>query len=55
MLSLLASSEAIASIALHNRETYSEIKAIVDSYLSKCGRRYVSMDSLFGFMGRMAV
>jgi len=40
---------------MHNRETFSEIKARIDSYLNKNGRRYVSMASLFVFMSRMAL
>jgi hypothetical protein len=51
----LLSSEEINALVMHNRETFSEIKAMIDSYLNKNGRRYVSMDSLFGFMSRMAL
>jgi len=39
----------IVVLAENNKESFEGIKAVVDSYLRKCGRQWVEMDSLFGF------
>ncbi|KAI9700773.1 MAG: DNA-directed DNA polymerase alpha catalytic subunit pol1 [Candelina mexicana] len=41
--------ERICALAEHNRERFGTLKGVVDSYLDKCGRQWVAMDSLFGF------
>jgi DNA polymerase alpha subunit A len=47
--------EQINALALYNREIFMEVKSVADAYLNKNGRRYVNMESLFGFMARMTV
>lgn len=46
--------ERIFALAEHNRERFQTLKAVVDSYLDKCGRQWVAMDSLFGFALKVA-
>ena len=44
--------ERIIVLAEANRLAFDNIKGIVDAYLTKCGRQWVEMDSLFGFAFR---
>ncbi|OLL26607.1 DNA polymerase alpha catalytic subunit [Neolecta irregularis DAH-3] len=41
---------AVGLLAEHNRVGFEKIGNIVKGYLAKCGRRYVDLASLFGFM-----
>ena len=41
--------DRIVVLAETNKEAFEGIKAVVDSYLRKCGRQWVEMDALFGF------
>ena len=41
--------ERIVVLAEANRSAFESIKSVVDSYLRKCGRQWVEMDSLFSF------
>ncbi|EKV09593.1 DNA polymerase [Penicillium digitatum] len=42
--------DSVAALAEFNRTRFGTIKGVVDSYLKKCGRQWVEMDSLFRFM-----
>lgn len=41
---------AIEALAEQNRDRFAPSRAVVDSYLANCGRRFVDMNSLFSFM-----
>ena len=41
--------DAVYALAAYNNERFDVYKKIVDKYLDKCGRRWVSMDTLFSF------
>ncbi|POS86406.1 hypothetical protein EPUL_000881 [Erysiphe pulchra] len=43
--------ELVSALAEHNRIRFSKLKEVVESYLDKCGRQWVAMDSLFGKIG----
>jgi DNA polymerase alpha subunit A len=43
--------EKILALAEHNRARFGTVKAVVDRYLDKCGRRWVAMDTLFAKLG----
>jgi DNA polymerase alpha subunit A len=40
----------VKTLAEYNRARFGTVKAVVDGYLTKCGRQWVEMDTLFGFM-----
>lgn len=42
--------DSIAALVEFNRTRFGTVKDVVDSYLKKCGRQWVEMDSLFRFM-----
>ncbi|KAJ5232930.1 hypothetical protein N7468_005886 [Penicillium chermesinum] len=42
--------DSLAALAEFNRVRFGTVKSVVDSYLKKCGRQWVEMDSLFRFM-----
>lgn len=42
--------EKILALAEHNRARFETCKGVVDRYLDKCGRSWVAMDGLFGFL-----
>jgi DNA polymerase alpha subunit A len=42
--------ETVRTLAEFNRTRFETIKGVVDSYLKKCGRQWVEMDTLFRFM-----
>lgn len=42
--------DSLAALAEFNRIRFGTIKTVVDGYLKKCGRQWVEMDTLFGFM-----
>lgn len=42
--------DSLAALAEFNRTRFGTIKSVVDSYLKKCGRQWVEMDTLFQFM-----
>lgn len=44
--------DQVLSLAEHNRARFATLKAVLDRYLDKCGRQWVAMDSLFGFLLR---
>lgn len=46
--------ERVRALAEHNRVRFGTLKAVVDKYLDKCGRQWVTMDSLFGKLGYVA-
>ncbi len=41
--------ERVLALAEHNRVRFGTVKAVVERYLDKCGRRWVAMDTLFAF------
>jgi DNA polymerase alpha subunit A len=41
--------ENVMALVEWNRRRFETVKSIVDSYLKKCGRQWVDMDSLFNF------
>lgn len=43
--------ELVSALAQHNRIRFGKLKEVVESYLDKCGRQWVAMDSLFGKIG----
>ncbi|ERS97777.1 hypothetical protein HMPREF1624_05948 [Sporothrix schenckii ATCC 58251] len=47
----LADQERILALAEHNRVRFGTVKAVVERYLDKCGRRWVAMDTLFAKLG----
>ncbi|KAI0180110.1 hypothetical protein GGR52DRAFT_587672 [Hypoxylon sp. FL1284] len=49
-----AQRDAVLALAEHNRVRFATVKAVVDRYLDKCGRRWVAMDTLFGKLGFVA-
>ncbi|EPQ63618.1 hypothetical protein BGT96224_636B [Blumeria graminis f. sp. tritici 96224] len=46
-----AEKEQITALAEHNRDRFGILRGITNGYLDKCGRQWVSMDSLFGRLG----
>ncbi|KAI9758865.1 MAG: hypothetical protein M4579_002748 [Chaenotheca gracillima] len=42
--------DQILALAEHNRDRFATLKGVVDRYLEKCGRQWVDMHSLFGFV-----
>ncbi|ODV79516.1 uncharacterized protein CANTADRAFT_26410 [Suhomyces tanzawaensis NRRL Y-17324] len=45
------SSASIHALAEHNRHLLETCEGVVQKYLVDCGRRYVNMGTIFGFMG----
>ncbi|OAA56639.1 DNA polymerase alpha catalytic [Niveomyces insectorum RCEF 264] len=43
--------ERVLALAEHNRVRFGTVKATVERYLDKCGRRWVAMDTLFAKLG----
>ena len=41
--------ERIKIVAEQNRLRFEQTRSLLDSYLKKCGRRYVDMASIFSF------
>lgn len=39
----------IQALAVMNEERFETLVGVVEKYLKKCGRRWVSMDSIFSF------
>lgn len=50
-----ARAEELQAIALRNQSLYSEILAMLEAYLDKCGRRYVDLGGLFSFMSKLVL
>ncbi|SZF03580.1 unnamed protein product [Blumeria hordei] len=46
-----AEREQLTALAEHNRNRFEILRGITNGYLDKCGRQWVSMDSLFGRLG----
>ncbi|KAJ6108558.1 hypothetical protein N7523_009881 [Penicillium sp. IBT 18751x] len=42
--------DSVTALAEFNRTRFGTIKTVVDSYLKKCGRQWVEMDTIFRFM-----
>lgn len=47
--------EELSVLASHNRETFNILSVLANRYLDKCGRRYVDMQGLFGFMEKIRI
>ena len=43
--------EAILAMAEHNRVRFETLRSVAERYLEKCGRQWVSMDTLFAKLG----
>ncbi|EFX03107.1 DNA polymerase alpha catalytic [Grosmannia clavigera kw1407] len=43
--------DRVLALAEHNRVRFGNVKAAVERYLDKCGRRWVAMDTLFAKLG----
>jgi len=42
--------DIVFALAEQNRERFDIVRAVIGKYLEKCGRRYVSLGGIFGFM-----
>jgi DNA polymerase alpha subunit A len=49
----LARYEDLFAKVQNNREAFDVLSAMANRYLDKCGRRYVDMQGLFGFMEKI--
>lgn len=43
-------SDEIAALKAQNELSFGQVTTAVDAYMKKCGRRYVSLDSVFSYM-----
>jgi DNA polymerase alpha subunit A len=41
--------DTVYALAAYNKDRFAIYKKVVDKYLDKCGRRWVSMETLFNF------
>lgn len=43
-------SEEVTALANQNQDSFKQIADAIGRYMSKCGRRYVSLSSVFSYM-----
>ena len=42
--------EEVAALAAQNKTTFAQVSQAIEKYMAKCGRRYVSLSSVFSYM-----
>ena len=42
--------DAVEAVVMHQSEFIVNMRAVVEKYLSQCGRRFVELGSLFSYM-----
>ena len=42
--------EEVNALGAHNKEHLADILLAIERYMSKCGRRYVSLSGVFSYM-----
>jgi DNA polymerase alpha subunit A len=42
--------EEVAALAIQNRDTFAAYTLAIEGYMKRCGRRYVSLSSVFSYM-----
>lgn len=45
-----ARAEEVAALAVQNSATFALYHAAIEGYMKRCGRRYVSLSSVFSYM-----